>query len=96
MTTYRVEPEQLLALGGSLADVAESLALLGDPAADRSALGPGEVGPALEWLLGGWQRARVAVAGELAELAEGTVDAGGLYLSTDSDVTRSLGGGVPR
>ena len=94
MTTFRVDPEEVLALGASLADLAEALALMGDPAADRGALGAGEVGPATEELLGGWRRARVALARELAGLADATVAAGGLYLRSDTEVSRALDGGV--
>ena len=96
MTTYRVDPEQVLALGAGLADLAESLALMGDPAQDRSAMGPGEVGPALETLLGGWRRARTAVAADLARLADATVDAGGLYLDTETGAHRAFDGGPRR
>ncbi|WP_299442225.1 hypothetical protein [uncultured Phycicoccus sp.] len=93
MTTYRVDAETVLATGAALADVAESLALTGDPAADRWALGPGAVGPALEELLGGWRHARLVLAESLAGLADATVDAGGLYLDTEAGLSRSLGGG---
>jgi hypothetical protein len=93
MTQYRVDGAQVLALGASLAELAESLALAGDPEADRWALGPGESGAAVEELLGGWRLARLRLAEQLTGLGEATVTAGGLYVSTESGVGRELAGG---
>ncbi len=93
MTTVRVDPEGVLGLGESLAEVAASLAAMGDPGADRWALGPGASGPALEELLGGWRHARLSLGGALVDLGDAAVEAGGLYLDTEAGVTRSLVGG---
>lgn len=93
MTTYRVAPETVLATGAALVDLAQGLALMGDPSADRWALGPGAVGPAVEELLGGWRHARLGLAAEVAALGEAAASAGGLYVDTEAGVSRSLGGG---
>lgn len=93
MTTVRVDADGVLALGASLAEVAAGLAAMGDPGADRWAVGPGESGPALEELLGGWQRTRLQLAAALADLGDATVGAGGLYVDTEAGVSRSLIGG---
>jgi hypothetical protein len=93
MTTYRVDAAEVAALGESLADLAEALALMGDPEPDLWALGPGSAGAALGELVGGWQLARLRTAEQLALLGEAAVSAGGLYLDTESGVRRSLTGG---
>lgn len=93
MTSYRVDAAAVLAMGAGLVGLGESLALVGDPAADRWALGPGEVGPAVEELLGGWRHARLVLAASLAELGEAAAGAGGLYLDVDAGVSHGLGGG---
>lgn len=93
MTTYRVDADTVLATGAALADLAEGLALMGDPGADRWALGPGGTGAAVEELLGGWRLARLDLAASLAELGEAAVDAGGLYLDCEAGASRSMGGG---
>lgn len=94
MTTYRVDAAQVAALGGSLVDLAEALALVGDPEADRWALGPGASGPAVEELLGGWRLTRLRAAEDLTGLGEAAASAGGLYLAAERDVGRRLGGGA--
>ncbi|MEO6791599.1 MAG: hypothetical protein ABI249_02165 [Ornithinibacter sp.] len=93
MTTLRVEAADVLALGDALARAGADLAVMGDPAADRWALGPGESGAALEELLGGWRHTRLALAGALVDLGEGAAAAGGLYVDTEATVARSLVGG---
>lgn len=93
MTTIRVEAADVLALGDALARAGADLALMGDPGADRWALGPGATGPAVEELLGGWRHTRLALAEALVDLGEGTLAAGGLYVDTETGVTRSLVGG---
>jgi hypothetical protein len=80
MTTIRVDAAAVAALGPALLEVAESLVLMGDPAAERWALGPGETGPAVEELLGGWRRVRLLLGTSLAELGEAAT-AGGRALS---------------
>lgn len=95
MTTYRVDAETVLATGAALVDLAEGLALVGDPAVDRWALGPGGVGPAVEELLGGWRHARLGLAESLAGLGEAAATAGGAYLDAEAGVSRTLGGGPP-
>lgn len=93
MTTIRVDAAEVAALGEGLVDLAESLLLTGDPAADRWALGPGGVGPAVEELLGAWRLARLGLADDLVDLGEAASAAGGLYVDTEAGVGRSLGGG---
>ncbi len=93
MSTFRVDAAEVAALGESLAGLAESLALMGDPQPDLWALGPGASGTALGELLGGWRLARLRTAEHLAGLGEAAVAAGGLYLDTDAGVRRSLVGG---
>ena len=66
---------------------------MGDPAAERWALGPGEAGPAVEELLGGWRHVRLALGESLTGLGDAAVDAGSLYLDTEAGVSRSLFGG---
>ncbi len=93
MAMIRVEAADVLALGDALARAAADLAAMGDPGADRWALGPGESGPALEGLLGGWHRARLALGDALVDLGAAAVTAGGLYIDTEAGVSRSLAGG---
>ena len=93
MTWIRVDAAEVAELGVALAETGADLLLMGDPSADRWALGPGESGPALEELLGGWRRARLALGGSLSELGEAAVGAGALYLDTETGVSRSLFGG---
>ena len=93
MTWIRVDAAEVAELGVALAETGADLLLLGDPAADRWALGPGDTGPAVEELIGGWRRVRLALGGSLTELGEATVAAGALYLDTESGITRSLLGG---
>ena len=93
MTTLRVEAADVLALGDALARAGAGLARMGDPGADRWALGPGESGPALEELLGGWRHTRLALGEALVDLGESAVEAGGLYVDTEAGVARSLVGG---
>ena len=93
MTTIRVDAAEVAELGVALAETGADLLLMGDPGAERWALGPGATGPAFEELLGGWRRVRLALGGSLAELGDAAVDAGSLYLDTEAGVSRSLFGG---
>ena len=93
MTWIRVDAAEVAELGVALTETGADLLLMGDPGADRWALGPGESGPALEELLGGWRRVRLALGGSLSELGEAAVGAGALYLDTEAGVSRSLFGG---
>ncbi len=93
MTTIRVDASEVAELGVALAEVGADLLLMGDPAAERWALGPGAAGPAVEDLLGGWRRVRLALGRSLAELGAAGVDAGSLYLDTEAGVSRSFAGG---
>jgi hypothetical protein len=93
MTWIRVDAAEVAELGAALAETGADLLLLGDPSADRWALGPGDTGPAVEELLGGWRRVRLALGGSLTELGEATVAAGALYLDTESGISASLLGG---
>ena len=93
MSTVRVDAAEVAELGVALAETGADLLLLGDPDAERWALGPGQTGPAVEELLGGWRRARLALAGALTELGGAAVEAGGLYLDTEAGVRRSVTGG---
>ncbi|HYN67242.1 MAG TPA: hypothetical protein VES93_10165 [Ornithinibacter sp.] len=93
MTFIRVDAADVAELGVALAETGADLLLMGDPAAERWALGPGAAGPAVEELLGGWRRVRLALGRSLAELGEAAVDAGSLYLDTEAGVSRSLVGG---
>ena len=65
MTTIRVDAAEVAELGVALAETGADLLLMGDPAAERWALGPGAAGPAVEELLGGWRRVRLALGGSL-------------------------------
>jgi hypothetical protein len=94
MTRYRVDAAEVAALGEGLLDLAEALALTGDPEPDLWALGPGGSGPALGDVLGGWRLERLRAAEELTGLGESAAAAGGLYLAADSEVRRRLAGGV--
>lgn len=93
MTRIRVDPAEVAELGVALAETGAHLSLLGDPAAERWALGPGETGPAVEELLGGWRRVRLSLAESLTGLGEAAAGAGVLYLETDDGVGRSFTGG---
>ena len=93
MTTIRVDAAEVAELGVALAETGADLLLMGDPAADRWALGPGATGPAVEELLGGWRRVRLALGESLSELGDAAVGAGSLYVDTEAGVSRSLFGG---
>jgi hypothetical protein len=93
MTTIRVDAAEVAELGVALAETGAELLALGDPAAERWALGPGDAGPAVEELLGGWRRARLALGQCLGELGEAAAGAGSLYVDTEAGVSRSLFGG---
>jgi hypothetical protein len=93
MTTIRVNAAEVAELGVALAETGSDLLDMGDPAAERWALGPGEVGPAVEELLGGWRHVRLALGECLVGLGGAAVDAGSLYLETESGVSHSLFGG---
>jgi hypothetical protein len=94
MPRIRVDADEVAELGVALTETGADLLLMGDPAADRWALGPGECGPAVEELLGGWRRVRLALGGSLADLGEAAVGAGSLYLDTEAGVSRRLVGGA--
>ncbi len=94
MTSYRVDAETVLAVGAALVDVADGLAAMGDPHADRWAFGPGATGAAAEELVGGWRHARLRLAEALAVLGESAAEAGAAYVDTDAGVGRALGGGA--
>ena len=93
MTTIRVDATDVAELGVALAETGADLLLMGDPAAERWALGPGATGPAVEELLGGWRRVRLALGESLSELGDAAVGAGSLYVDTEAGVSRSLFGG---
>ncbi len=93
MTTYRVDAETVLEVGAALLDLAEGLATMGDPHADRWAFGPGRTGGAVEELLGGWRHGRLRLADALTGLGEAAVDAGGAYLDTEAGLSHRIGGG---
>ena len=93
MTMFRVNAAEVAELGVALAETGSDLIDMGDPAAERWALGPGEAGPAVEELLGGWRHVRLALGESLVGLGGAAVDAGSLYLDTETGVSRSLFGG---
>jgi hypothetical protein len=93
MSWIRVDAAEVAELGVALSETGADLLLMGDPSADRWALGPGECGPALEELRGGWRRVRLALGGSLLDLGEAAVGAGSLYLDTEAGVSRGLAGG---
>ncbi len=93
MTMIQVNPAEVAELGVALAETGAGLLDMGDPGAERWALGPGEAGPSLEELLGGWRHVRLALGESLVGLGGAAVDAGSLYLDTEVGVSRSLFGG---
>jgi hypothetical protein len=93
MTTIRVNAAEVAELGVALAETGAHLLDLGDPGTERWALGPGEAGLAFEELLGGWRHVRLALGECLVGLGGAVVDAGSVYLDTESGVSRSLFGG---
>ena len=93
MTWFRVDAVEVAELGVALAETGADLGFLGDPSAERWALGPGECSPAVEELLGGWRRARLALAASLTELGEAASVAGSVYLDAEAGVGRSTTGG---
>ena len=93
MTIIRVDGAQVAELGVALAETGADLQLMGDPSAERWALGPGECGPAVEELLGGWRRQRLALGAALSALGEAAVTAGSVYVDTEAGVQRSWVGG---
>jgi hypothetical protein len=94
MSTIRVDAAEVAQLGVALAETGADLLLMGDPSAERWALGPGDTGPAVEELLGGWRRARLALSAVLVDLGDAVVDAGSVYVETEAGVSRSLRGGA--
>ena len=93
MSTVRVDAAEVAELGVALSQTGVDLLLMGDPSAERWALGPGATGPAVEELLGGWRRARLALGAALGDLGDAAVGAGALYVDTEAGVSRALGGG---
>ncbi|MFQ6170459.1 hypothetical protein ACK8HX_02535 [Oryzobacter sp. R7] len=93
MTRYRVDAEEVAALGVALHEAGLHLAQVGDVSAERWALGPGETGPAVEELLGGWRRSRLALAESLVALGEAALAAGDAYLDVEDATERALRGG---
>ena len=71
MSRLRIDAAEVAELGVALAETGGDLLLLGDPAAERWALGPGDTGPAFEELVGGWRRARLVLGGALVDLGDG-------------------------
>ena len=69
MTTFRVDADQVAALGAGLADLAVALAGQGEDArADSWALGGGEATAAFEVAVGHWRHERLALARALDSL----------------------------
>jgi hypothetical protein len=93
MSRLRIDAAEVAELGVALAETGGDLLSLGDPAAERWALGPGDAGPALEELVGGWRRVRLVLGGALVDLGGTAVDAGAVYVETEAGVSRSLLGG---
>jgi hypothetical protein len=93
MPMIRVDAVEVAELGVALAETGADLLLMGDPGAERWALGPGATGPAVEELLGGWRRVRLVLGESLTDLGDAAVGAGSLYLDTEAGVSRSLFGG---
>jgi hypothetical protein len=93
MTIIRVDGAEVAELGVALAETGADLLLMGDPSAERWALGSGESGPAVEALLGGWRRQRTSLGRSLSELGEAAVTAGSVYVDTEGGVQRSWVGG---
>ena len=89
-----MDSAEVAELGVALAETGADLLLMGDPASERWALGPGVCGPAVEELLGGWRRARLALAGALVELGDGALEAGSVYVDTEAGVSRWFHGGA--
>jgi hypothetical protein len=94
MSTIRVDAAEVAQLGSALVDTGAGLLLMSDPSAERWALGPGETGPAVEELLGGWRRARLALSRVLVDVGDAAADAGSVYVDTETGVSRSLLGGA--
>ena len=93
MTIIPVDGAEVAELGVALAETGADLLLMGDPSAERWALGPGECGPAVDELLGGWRRQRMALGRALSELGGAAVTAGSVYVDTEGGVQRSWVGG---
>ena len=93
MTIIRVDGAEVAELGVALAETGADLLLMGDPSAERWALGPGESGAAVDELLGGWRRARMVIGKALSELGDAAVTAGSVYIDTEAGVQRSWVGG---
>lgn len=95
MTTFRVDADQVAALGAGLADLAVALAGQGEDArADSWALGGGEATAAFEVAVGHWRHERLALARALDSLGAAAATAGAVYVDTEAGVGRSLIGGV--
>ena len=94
-TTFRVDADQVAALGAGLADLAVALAGQGEDArADSWALGGGEATAAFEVAVGHWRHERLALARALDSLGAAAATAGAVYVDTEVGVGRSLIGGV--
>ena len=92
MTIIRVDGAQVAELGVSLTEVGADFLLMHDPSLERMVLGPGECGPAVEELLGGWRRQRIALGRALGSLGEAAVSAGTVYVDTEAGVKSLFGG----
>lgn len=93
MSSFRVDAEQVAAIGGRLIDLADALAAQGNGSVDAWAFGPGRAAGAFEELVGSWQHERIRTCGALVELGEAATAAGGLYVQAESVTGRSLIGG---
>ena len=69
LTIIRVDGAQVAELGVSLTEVGADFLLMQDPSLERMVLGPGECGPAVEELLGGWRRQRIALGRALGSVS---------------------------
>ena len=91
MTTYRVDPEQVQALGAGLVALAEGLAAQGESVrSDAWALGDGVAARAFDEAVTHWRHERLLLARALDELGRAASAAGGVYVDVETAATGRL------
>lgn len=93
MSSIRVDPAAVTALGVRLLDLADELAQQGDPDVDAWAFGPGQSAAAFSEVVAAWQLHRLRLCSALAGLGEAALDAGGLYVDVEATNGRLMIGG---
>lgn len=96
MSSFSVDPAEVLAVARAVEDAAAGLADLAAGSGDdrvTDGLPTGAAATALREVVGGWRRQQGALARSVAGLGDAARLAGSAYLAVESEVTGSMGGG---